>query len=94
MDNEKLKLVKIACHRNGVSGIGFWVVIFKRTDVYDMEQTMLGIKFDNEKEIYTAVFDLDLLAQRNIAFGENSWRGDKYDEAISKWIKVEEEKYK
>ena len=76
-----MKLIKIAYHRNGVSGIPFWAVIFK-----DGKKKMLGIQFDDDN-CYTAVFDLNLLGEENITFGENSFRGDYYENFIRECIK-------
>ncbi len=60
-------------HRNGISGAPFDVLIFRDAD----EGRMLGIVF--ELASHVAVFNLDKLALGNIAFGVNSWRGDRYE---------------
>jgi hypothetical protein len=73
----KIELIDTARHRNGVGGVPFTVSIFKDLDD---NKTMLGIQFDSENpnDIYTAVFDLDLLKEDWIEFGRNSFRGDVY----------------
>jgi hypothetical protein len=81
--SEVTKIIDTAHHRNGVGGRGFSVVKFIDADE---QRTMLAVVFDereqDNRESVTAVFDLNLLAEGVIAFGENSWRGDQYDEAL------------
>ena len=77
-----LKIQQIEYHRNGVCGNGFYVVKFKRN-----RQNMLAIVFDTPGNV--AVFDLNLLAKGNITFGENSWRGDNFED----WLRKELENY-
>jgi hypothetical protein len=69
----KLVIDHIAYHRNGVSGAPFHAVLFRDPD----EGRTLGVVFDQEHHV--AVFHLDRLARGTIAFGENSWRGDRYE---------------
>ena len=45
---------------------------------------MLGVVF--QQQYHVAVFNLDKLALGNIAFGENSWRGDRYEPHLRKAI--------
>ena len=83
----------VAHHRNGVGGNGFFVVTF--AEPRD-ERRMLGVVFDNPEDPdgerpaaftgYCAVFNRVLLAQDVIAFAENSWRGDYYEEALRRGI--------
>jgi len=84
----KLTIDKIAYHRNGVAGEPFKAVIFK----YDKKK-MLAIRFDDGapdsigfSNPRCAVFDLDLLAQGVIEFGENSWRGDNFADELDKLL--------
>jgi hypothetical protein len=74
-----------ARHRNGVCGEPFFVSIFRSKD----GKRMLSVRFDNEKGIFTAAFDLDLLNQNNCKFFENSYRGDYFDEDM----KLAEKRY-
>ena len=76
----KLRIENIQYHRNGISGAPFHVLIFRDPD----EGRMLGIVFQQEHHV--AVFNLDKLAIGNIAFGENSWRGDQYEPHLRKAI--------
>jgi hypothetical protein len=80
------QIIETAHHRNGVSGRGFSVVRF----VDDAGRNMLGVVFDDSPtvECVTAVFDLDLLKQDVIAFGENSWRGDHYQDTLQTAIQA------
>ena len=82
----------LAYHRNGMSGLGFHVGIVKERDGDEMRE-MLVIRFPKETDLATgqvvcAAFDLAKLADKEIAFGLNSWRGDHYhvvmDQAITK----------
>lgn len=93
---------QVAYHRNGVSGEGFWAVVFT-----DPEQAYAG-RFlatifgdeDPKGEFYncsTAVISLDLAVQGDIGvkFGANSWRGDHYDAmlrvGVERWEYLREE---
>ena len=76
----KLRIENIQHHRNGISGAPFHVLIFRDK----VEGRMLGIVFQQEHHV--AVFNLDKLALGNIAFGENSWRGDQYEPHLRKAI--------
>lgn len=69
----QLHIEQVQTHRNGIGGAPFHVLVFRDPD----EGRMLGIVF--EQKYHVAVFNLDKLALGNIAFGVNSWRGDKYE---------------
>ncbi|MBX9623994.1 MAG: hypothetical protein K2X82_09315 [Gemmataceae bacterium] len=79
----KLHFDHITYHRNGICGAPFYPVIFRDPD----EGQMLGVVFDAGHHV--AVFNLDKLALGNVAFGVNSWRGDRYEphlrRAIATW---------
>jgi hypothetical protein len=76
----QLVIENIQYHRNGVCGAPFHVLVFRDPD----EGRMVGIVFD--QEYHVAVFNLDKLAIGNIAFGVNSWRGDRYEPHLRKAI--------
>lgn len=63
----------IAYHRNGVCGEGFHAVLFRCPSNGEMMATV----FDGSGQC--AVLRLKELADANIRFGENSWRGDHYE---------------
>ena len=88
MRTKNLELKSIEYHRNGISGVGFHVAIFSDHNPYGdgKSYTMLGILFDNVDECYCAVFNLKKLAAENITFGDNSYRGDYYEDAMRKWV--------
>ncbi len=67
-------------HRNGISGAPFHAVVFLDPE----EGLMLGVVF--EREYYVAVLNIGKLSLGNITFGENSWRGDRYEESLRKAI--------
>ena len=78
----KLKIISIAHHRNGVCGAPFAVVPFE--DVGPEGHRKVGIVFDEPHHV--AVLDVARLAAGDIAFGSNSWRGDKYEPHLRKAI--------
>lgn len=78
---KNITVLNIAYHRNGVSGAPFHLVHFKESGF-----NMLATVFDEPGVI--AVVCLDYLP--NIAFGENSWRGDQYEQTIREAIKENE----
>jgi len=81
----KLHIENIQRHRNGVWGAPFYVLTFR-----DPEQgRMVGIVFDAQHHV--AVFNLDKLALGNIAFGVNSWQGDRYEPHLRGAITLLEE---
>lgn len=68
---------QLAFHRNGVGGRPFYCAIGKFKTDDGKERRMLVVHFRG-KDCATAVFDIDLLNAENIAFGDNSWRGDHF----------------
>ncbi len=78
-----IKIDDMDYHRNGVTGDPFWVVLFTDKD----NGPMVAIVFDLPNAIPCAVLQRDLLAEGNITFGENSWRGDSYHKALMGAIK-------
>ena len=73
-----LKITNASWHRNGISGVGFYAILF---DDLDEEKKMVASLFDESG--YCAVYDVAQLAEGNIAFAcGNSWRGDRYEEAL------------
>lgn len=61
-------------HRNGIWGCPFTVHLI---DDHDCGDVKVVIVFDGNPEC-VAVLSVDLLAKGDIAFGSNSWRGDRY----------------
>lgn len=80
----KLTIIDIACHRNGVCGEPFEVVLFE--DQGTEGSRKLAIVFDEPH--YCAVLDVAKLAAGDIAFGSNSWRGDNYEPPLREAIKA------
>jgi hypothetical protein len=83
MDREEhmnsLEIVESDYHRNGVGGMGFKVALIDDADEGD---TKLVIMF--EQQYHTAVLSLDKLKEGDIFFGSNSYRGDRFDDALRK----------
>ena len=73
----ELSILDHAHHRNGVGGAPFKVAIVHDAE---LDRDMLVVMFADQ--YYTAAFDLELLQERDIRFGSNSWRGDHYDHAL------------
>ena len=69
------KILAIACHRNGICGAPFHVVLFE--DDGNEGSRKVGIVFESPSHI--AVLDVTELSDGDIAFGSNSWRGDTYE---------------
>jgi len=91
-----IKIIKTSHHRNGVSGEPFKVIIFEHSeDDDDMPKTMVAVRFaDDSKDggfsaARCAVFDLALLYEGVIEFGENSWRGDHFATHLDKALEEE-----
>lgn len=85
-----MKLKSIDHHRNGICGLPFHVLIVEDKTA---DGDMLVFRFPKETDKETGnvacvVFSLAKLDERNIAFFENSWRGDNYadfaDECIAR----------
>ncbi|MCA9065850.1 MAG: hypothetical protein KDA96_22435 [Planctomycetaceae bacterium] len=69
------QILDIAFHRNGISGAPFHVILFD--DSGEEASRKLAVVF--EAAHHVAVLDLAKLAIGNIAFGQNSWRGDVFE---------------
>ena len=80
-----MKVKQLAYHRNGICGTPFWVAIIEDEDGRDK----VVIRFPGECRC--AALDIDLLEERKIAFGENSWRGDHYVDDIDAAIRAIED---
>lgn len=86
----KRKVIKLDFHRNGISGLGFYVGIIEDSD----KSRKVAIRFpdiDNKiGNIICAVLDIDLLNENIIGMFEgkgNAWRGDHYNDIMDKAIK-------
>ena len=65
----------IASHRNGSGGNPFHVVLFTTRE--QPVRHMVATVFEEKGNV--AVLDSLMTAAGNVAFGENSWRGDDYE---------------
>lgn len=75
----KLYAIKTAYHRNGITGNGFHIILFKHD-----KKEMVGIVFEESGSV--AVLDRGLLSKGEISFGVNSHRGDMFEKALRKAI--------
>lgn len=90
LEEKDIKVLQIACHRNGVAGAGFYAVRF----IYDKE-LYLAIDFGENQ---LAVLRVDPLSndQEGVEFGVNSYRYEYFvdviRDSISKWEKIRTDK--
>lgn len=78
VDPNRLQILDLDFHRNGVAGRPFKVALVDDANEGDVK---LVIMF--EEEGYTAVLSVDKLHEdEDISFGTNSWRGDEYETAL------------
>ena len=83
-----IKIIEIACHRNGVSGMPFNVVRFDCKDNGRMVGIVLPKETDEDTGLVNCfVLNIDKLDEDVISFGENSWRGDDYAKELRAAIK-------
>lgn len=75
------KLKSIAHHRNGVMGESFYVCLFTEN-----KKNLMGVLFPTDNLMTVSVFDVDLLHNGVISFGDNSFRGDEYYHDIKRWV--------
>lgn len=85
---EKVEVIAVAYHRNGIAGCPFRVVLF-----LDLDGTRkVAIQMSDETgedygaEGMTAVLEVHKLCKGDVAFGSNSWRGDIFGERINATI--------
>ena len=74
-----------AFHRNGVCGEPFQVCTFTMHENNEPPRRMVAVRFADDAphgNPRIAVFDLDLLAQGEIRFTFNSWRGDHFSDDL------------
>lgn len=76
-----ITVTDLALHRNGVDGIPFHVALF--SDPYGLK---VGILFTTDR--HCAVLALDQLAEGDIRFGSNSWRGDWYEDLLREAVEI------
>jgi hypothetical protein len=77
-----LTIIDLAHHRNGICGAPFAVILFAEAGAEGSPK--VAILF--EQDGHCAVLDVDKLAQGDIAFGSNSWRGDRYEPSLRQAI--------
>ena len=90
MDKYVHKVLSADHHRNGVCGAPFQAVVFDGgPDGHGGRRRMFAVLFDGPGTV--AVFDLDKLAEGNVAFGDNSWRGDAFEPELRALFPDDEE---
>lgn len=88
----RITSAKVAYHRNGVCGEGFFVVTFRWQDGRQWRNMVATVfhYFDEpgDNTCRVAVLDIDETAAGNIAMAEgNSWRGDHFADDLFRIIK-------
>jgi hypothetical protein len=68
----------ISFHRNGICGAPFHAVLFQ--DDGPEASRKLAILFEQPGQC--AILDIAKIAGGDIAFGSNSWRGDKFEPSL------------
>jgi hypothetical protein len=78
----KIEIKSASWHRNGISGAGFYAILFT-----DKEQgDMIASLFDEPG--HCAVYSIAELNKGNINFAcGNSWRGDEYENELRPLLK-------
>jgi hypothetical protein len=71
----KITVLNISHHRNGITGAPFYAVVFR--DSGPDASVKLGIVF--EAPAHVAVLDIAKLADCDVKFGSNSYRGDNFE---------------
>lgn len=89
----KVEIIAADYHRNGVGGEPFYVVLFNDLESEDHDQNpMVAVLF--HEPMTCAVLSVPRLATATIEFGMNSWRGDRYSDALrpalQTWLKKNE----
>ena len=77
LDPDRLQILDLAYHRNGVGGMPFQVALVDDANSGDVK---LVVMF--EQEGYTAVLSVDKLHEDEDISVSNSWRGDQYEAAL------------
>ncbi len=80
----KLKIIDFDHHRNGITGAPFAVVLFEDTGPEGSRKVALLF----EQQGHCAVLDVAKLATGQIAFGSNSWRGDRFERSLRNAIRI------
>lgn len=76
-----MKVTKVAYHRNGVGGIGFYVVLFENQENGDRLRYFVATIFPEQGAV--SVLDIHETESGNIEFANgNSWRGDYYESRL------------
>lgn len=86
MEEGTAKLIKLEHQRNGVTGVGFYVALFDMVDDDGKTVRMVAVTFDDKSQVFTAGFNVKKLAEGEIEFGKNSFRGDVLYEYMRQWI--------
>jgi hypothetical protein len=81
----RIRVIDIAAHRNGICGAPFHVILFEEPTATEERlgvpvSTKVAVVFDAAH--HCAVLDVDKLTQFDVAFGSNSWRGDRYEPTL------------
>ena len=71
------KIEQIAYHRNGVCGAPFYAVLFTANE--DGKRYLASVF---EASAHVSVICLDRIADHGVTFGDNSFRGDHFEDEL------------
>jgi hypothetical protein len=80
--DQRIRVLNIDYHRNGIGGAPFHAVVFR--DDGKEAGVKVGVVFDQPAHV--AVLDIARLADCDVQFGSNSWRGDRYEAALRRVV--------
>lgn len=86
--NEIILTKKVDYHPyNGVSGEGFYIVLFEWKETQSINRQMVGILFGESGQC--AILDTKETDNGNIEFARgNSWRGDRFESQLRQAVKA------
>ena len=86
MTVQRIHVVAIACHRNGICGAPFHAVLFDEDGAAHPGERGRKVAVVFDAPSHVAVLDVAKLAGGDVAFGSNSWRGDRYEPLLRKAV--------
>lgn len=76
------KIISADYHRNGISGEGFWSILFN-----DSQEGLMHASLFRDDAGYCAVHKVSELVKQNVEFAcGNSWRGDNYEDWLRRAV--------
>ena len=82
---EVQKVTQIAYHRNGICGEGFYAILFE-----SKHGPMVATVFEERGQVAVMLTAPLANQKEGVTFGENSWRGDHFEDELRAAIKAYE----